>query len=170
MKTLAKILFRLIPITLLVAACSGSPSTPQLSGATCDELARSYGKDLHTRALAALDSARWPDDKADENARGTVAYQLSEDLRELDLQAARALMSVFDPATFPDCTPERFLSAAEQEFGQRFRNEVSLAHVYGFQKPDWAWYRDLLKQDIEVAMADSQGAKAGEQSQGRLGS
>lgn len=127
---------------LVAAGCSSSAVQVevQLVGTSCQEQARSFGKELQNRQLAVLDS-KWSDFEARRAA-----------LSESRLQVARALDAASNPPTYDGCSPERFLSIVEQELGPRFRGEVPPAYADLGPKLDWQWYRELLQKDIEVAM------------------
>ena len=125
----------------------------QLEGASCDEWARSYGRQLQERSLTILDAVKWPEDRIDP-AYDLAAQKLYDDLTEARLQPGRALHAMYqrNPAAFANCSPERFLEIAEQELGPRFRQEVPPRFVTAGPGPDWAWYRQVLHKEIVGAL------------------
>lgn len=69
-----------------------------------------------------------------------LAYEVSNDLTEARTAAYLALDAAWEPRRYPNCPAEKFLATAEQELGQRFRDEVPKSLLTAGPDRDWPYY------------------------------
>jgi hypothetical protein len=155
MKKLVLIGLALIAVVLLgvYSVRVLSRSRVQLSGTSCDEWARSYGKQIETQSLAILDNAKWPESSIDP-AYDQLAFEVSQGLERTHVKYMQLLAEMFrdNPAVFADCSPGQFVAIVEQQLSPRFRQEVPPRFATLGGELDWAWYQEYLREQVNIGM------------------